>query len=280
MKPVQYTKVIRPSHDLDDAVRFYMLFRSELSDSSPSIVFPLPPSPSHFLCFYGFHPASLSFNQSNHFSVQSSTVIVGPNDQTIFVQLPKSCFLVRVVLHVGALFRLTGLPITELVDVPGFDSDLLLPDMKIVNQKMAVSKSDLEAIEHIEKYLRQKLAKSPPALPIDFALEKLIKSGGNMSIDELAATGYLSIRQAERQCLRRTGYSPKYLARLSRFTKAWAMKEQNPKLDWNSIALQNSYYDLQHLKKDFAQFTLTTPLVASQQIKDIPIDLLNNLLFK
>jgi len=55
------------------------------------------------------------------------------------------------------------------------------------------------------------------------------------------------------------GVSPKFLARISRFDKAFSLKQINPSLDWLSIALQTGYNDYQHLVKDYKDLTGLSP---------------------
>ena len=66
------------------------------------------------------------------------------------------------------------------------------------------------------------------------------------------------------------GVSPKFLARISRFDKAFELKQQSTSLDWLSIALQTGYNDYQHLVKDFKQFAGVTPNLILQAELDSP----------
>ena len=70
--------------------------------------------------------------------------------------------------------------------------------------------------------------------------------------------------------MERMGVSPKFLARISRFDKAFSLKQINPSLDWLSIALQTGYNDYQHLVKDFKQFAGVMPNVMMQAEKNSP----------
>jgi AraC-like DNA-binding protein len=52
---------------------------------------------------------------------------------------------------------------------------------------------------------------------------------------------------------------PKQFLQISRFDKAFRMKNRFPGRDWLSVALHCGYYDYQHLVKDYKEFTGYTP---------------------
>ncbi len=87
----------------------------------------------------------------------------------------------------------------------------------------------------------------------------LINPAGH-SLDWLARQSSLSIRQFIRKFEERTGVSPKMFDRISRFDRVYRLKNNQPDLDWLSIALANGYYDYQHLAKDYRDFTRMTPV--------------------
>ena len=273
------TKILAPSAGLGRIVKFYMIFRCQLDRDQTLISFPLPPAPSHFLCFYTLGSASIQYIADDQIKPQHSTVIVGPNDKTFYIHLPKTSFIIRVILHSGALYRLSGIPMTELLNKNNFESTCILPGMEQINDQLGSLKSDKEAIHLIEKFIYSKISKKRDELPFDLAMNVLIKSGGSLSFEKLADMSCLSYRQLERQCIMRIGYNPKYVGKMARFFRAWSLKEQYPNLDWNSISYHCNYYDLQHLRKDFYHFSGFSPKIATEQINHIPIDLKNQLIF-
>lgn len=90
-------------------------------------------------------------------------------------------------------------------------------------------------------------------------MSQLVMSRGNLSMDSLAKKACLSIRQLERQSLERIGLSPKYFARMIRFSEAYKFKERNPHISWTQIAHLFGYYDQMHLIRDFHHFAGVNP---------------------
>ena len=78
-------------------------------------------------------------------------------------------------------------------------------------------------------------------------------------LDQLASDACLSVRQFERKFRERLGVSPKLFSRIARFRHAYKLRETDPVRSWIDIAYACSYYDPNHLVKDFQQFAGTNP---------------------
>jgi transcriptional regulator GlxA family with amidase domain len=102
-----------------------------------------------------------------------------------------------------------------------------------------------------------KIKKAPHA--IDTVSNLLLQNPHNGSLEWLAAQSCLCPRQFQRTFIQRMGIGPKLFARIARFDKAFRMKNNNPQLDWLTIALTCGYNDYQHLAKDYKEFAQVTP---------------------
>lgn len=88
--------------------------------------------------------------------------------------------------------------------------------------------------------------------------QRVVLSGGMISIDDLANSSGLSHRQLERRFLRDVGVSPKVLCRILRFQQVFRVVEADP--TWANVAVDCGYYDQAHLIRDFRQFAEQTPV--------------------
>ncbi len=112
----------------------------------------------------------------------------------------------------------------------------------------------------IERYLTDKVAIPKfDKHPVDKIDELINSQNTNFSLSRIAGQACLSTRQLERKFMERIGVSPQTYYRVMRFNKAFKMKENRPGLSWFNIAIDCGYSDLQHLIKDFKQFSGTTP---------------------
>ncbi|MGH9846601.1 MAG: DUF6597 domain-containing transcriptional factor, partial [Blastocatellia bacterium] len=72
-------------------------------------------------------------------------------------------------------------------------------------------------------------------------LASLVRSGGRLSVDQLAADSGLSNRQLQRRFLREVGLGPKLLARILRFQQVFRAVE-GASADWAGVAVECGYY--------------------------------------
>lgn len=168
--------------------------------------------------------------------------------------------MLKVVFKPGALYRLLGIPLSEFEN-QYVDAELVIPgDVKAVNEQLINAQSYLEMIRIIEQYLAHKIQTIRfDKYPVD-KIDKLINlQSADFSLSRIAGQACLSTRQLERKFMERIGVGPQTYYRISRFNKAFKMKETQPGLNWFNIAIDCGYSDLQHLIKDFKQFSGTTP---------------------
>jgi AraC-like DNA-binding protein len=100
-------------------------------------------------------------------------------------------------------------------------------------------------------------AATPDPLVAD-AVARLIGSGGEVPIAELAATLGCSPRTLRRRFGAATGLSPKQFARIRRLLRAaWSMATGTT--TWGRAAHEAGYADQPHLHRDIADFTGITP---------------------
>lgn len=161
----------------------------------------------------------------------------------------------------GALFRLTGLPISELTNTFVDAEAIFSTEIQRVNERLGYTKHYTEMIPIVEDFLRHLINKSryKQARSIDKVSQYLLNYPAGVSLDWLADQACLSQRQFYRQFVECIGTSPKLYSRIARFENAMKLKNARPNLDWLSVAVELGYYDYQHLVRDFKEFTRLTP---------------------
>lgn len=186
--------------------------------------------------------------------------------------------MIKVGFQPGGLYRLLGIPMNELLSSDAFNGvDMLGPKLKDVNEKLQETVSFTEMKLIVETFLLNRVNKLKQALPIDEVLPLLIKQRGLIKIDQLASHACLSTRQFERVFQQRVGLAPKYFSRLVRFSQAWIMKEQQPKISWIKIAYECGYFDQMHLIRDFHEFAGANPSDIEAELLQLSIKFFNQL---
>ncbi|MGV8993316.1 MAG: helix-turn-helix domain-containing protein [Flavobacterium sp.] len=256
---VMFTTFYNPHPALLEYVETICVINHEFTQGDVlSPIYTYVPTHTRFLCFYLADPVVVKKGVGDYEN-HGRSVIIGPQLTPVTLDLGKNHANLLVILKPGALYRLLGIPLIELVDCY-FDARLVVgKEIDQVTEQLMNASSSLEKNNIIQKYLLQKLASLKPALPIDLAMLQLVLSQGKISMDCLAKLSCLSVRQLERQSLQRIGLPPKYFSRMIRFSEAYKFKERNPQSCWIDIVYRFGYYDQMHLIRDFHHFTGNNP---------------------
>ncbi|MEO5996610.1 MAG: AraC family transcriptional regulator [Chitinophagaceae bacterium] len=246
-----------------------------LDSTLPLPVFPLPPIQEQAIFFYPLDPVHLKLQSSDKMIQLPQSVVVARRINRLNVVMGYNHLVIKIGFQPGGLFRLLGFPVSELEADGVLNESVNLVDKEIpfiIEQlQEAVSFEHMNAV--VQKWLLKKLDGLKNELPIDKALLYMIKQGTLSNITEVASQSCVSIRQLERLYQQRIGLSPQFYARLVRFTKAWIIKENNPAINWTTLAYECGYFDQMHLIRDFKQFIGATPSLVQKDLKNLPVSL-------
>lgn len=250
-----------PSQALSDIIRTYRVVEFKFTDVSSIPPKPYPPRPEHCISFYPRDTETVEYLNSGKTFSNFKTVLFGQQNEVSNRYVGKDFLLFQVVFRPGALYRLTGIPSYELTN-QYIDAGVVFraSDLKEINEKLAGTNNFKYMIAYVEAFFTRKIGqKKRDAHALDKVCSLMLNTEKTLSIDWLAKESCLSIRQYERKFLERMGVSPKYYQKIIRFENAFRLRNQFPKLDWLSIAVQCGYHDYQHLAKDYKAITTQTP---------------------
>jgi AraC-like DNA-binding protein len=193
--------------------------------------------------------------------------LIGPQLGGNTIYFDSKCIIVCICFYPGAFHRLTGFPVSDLVNQDLDAGSLFGKGILHVQRKLQETRDFATVKRIIEDFFLKRLQQVSASIqPFDLALADWMNNNGLFSITKVAAHSCQSIKQFERSCNQRLGINPKLFARLIRFSKAFAMAEQPTGQGWAGIAQDCGYYDQMHLIHDFKEFSGTTPGVVSKQI--------------
>jgi AraC-like DNA-binding protein len=116
-----------------------------------------------------------------------------------------------------------------------------------------------DCIAVTEKLLLKRVPKISPILhPVEISLDLIFSSAGACSVSDLAATAGVGTRQLELFYKKFVGLSPKFYARVVRFSKIFLLIQED-KPNWAEIAHLSGYFDQAHFIKNFKAFTGEEP---------------------
>ena len=265
MRPTFYL----PHPALRPFVRHLLVVDVRLDGPAPGRFAPFPPTPHHCLNFYP-GDATRSRQGTQEFIDLPPSVIVGPQTSRVDLALGVRHRFVSVALQPGGLFRLLRIPMHELRDQPLNAADLLGRELREVGEKLQAATEPRAMKDLVEAYLLRNLSLAP-ASPFEQAAKLMLGDNAAYSVDKVAALACLSNRQLERKANELLGYSPRFFARLIRFSRAYRLKVNQPHATWTTISHQCGYYDQMHLIRDFKEFTATTPRLLAREMQQAPL---------
>lgn len=256
-----YHKLLKPSAHLANYIKEYLLIHFKFDNGFVIPTKPYPVCPEQGIIFY-IRSGGISIRkQSGCVETLPPTIIFGQSTERHNKQFTDSEFLMFLVaFQPGALHKLAGIPMTDLAEKRIDAESVFGKDIHEVNEKLQNANNYAAMIHIVEAFLWQKIKNVKTSIsPIDCLGRFIIENPSDFDLEKLARQTYLSPRQFERKFIQQIGISPKFFARISRFYKAFELKEHNLTLDWSSIAWNTGYTDYQHLVKDFKQFAGRTP---------------------
>ena len=265
-----------PQPALKEWINNIMIHRVDFDRSKPKPVFPFPPFPEQSLFFYPDDRISVERSHEKNETEVPPAIIGGPTSVRINLRFGYRHHVIKVSFQPGGLHRMLGIPMQSLLGNDGMDArDVWGNEINLILEQLKEAESFNQMKLIIEQFLLSKSIYLKPFLPIDSAMLMLLKGGGLIPVDQLAATSCLSNRQFERVFKNRIGLSPKFFSRLVRFSRAWLMKENQPNISWLQLTYKCGYYDQMHFIRDFKEFTGENPTEIERALQETSIKLKN-----
>lgn len=275
-----FHKVFSPHPALKGFVNNIMIFDVSLDTSNERPILSVPPLPENCLFFYPFEAPEAHYLTINQKNGLPNCTIVGRQVNRIQLKMPLRNLVIKVGFQPGGLYRLLGTPLSELPFDEALESAYILDkDIRFITEQLQEATTYAQMFTIVEAFLLKKLSKLRSKLPIDSVFPLIVKMGGLISVKDIASKSCVSTRQLERQFQQRIGMSPKFFLRLTRFSKAWLMKENNPTWSWTTIAHQCGYFDQMHFIRDFKEFAGVTPSIIEAEFNAAPFKLQSQVYF-
>lgn len=263
---------IKPAPFLTEYVRLYRIVHFRFPSGIPLPVKAYPPRPEVCLHFYLRDPDAINYFSSDPKLVCTQTSLMGQHTIVNFRYVPKDFFLFQVVFQPSAFSQLTNISAHELVNFHWDAEDIFGKNIRLVNEQLSHSKTYAEVIHLVEQFLagfiKEKYKKKNH--PVDEISKLMLKEEEKFSLDKFLNAACLSHRQFDRKFKELVGIPPKQFLEITRFDKAFRMKNRFPEKDWLSIALSCGYHDYQHLVRAYKQFTGYTPVQFYEIDKQAP----------
>jgi AraC-like DNA-binding protein len=254
----------QPRPSLQHLVHNIMVANSRIPLSHASPVTPFPPLSQHALYFYPHDPVGTQFFGEKDFRPSPKSMIIGPQLMRVNIKMGYDNLAVRVGFQPGGLHRLLKFPMHQLLDYVCDGEDVFGNVINEVHEKLNEAANAIEIKNIVETFLMQQSCFETS--PFTASIKYMVAHNGNIPIHEIASQAGFSTRQFERKCNEYLGLSPKLFARITRFSKAYRLREHFPEMSWTSIAYKCGYFDQMHFIRDFKEFAGVTPTFIEQEL--------------
>ena len=250
-----------PHPSVSQFVRLYRIVHFSFDNNLTS--FPVKayaPRPEQILAFFPYDTEKAEYKISKRKMDHFRTTLTGQQLEVINRAVARNILVIQIVFQPSGLYQLLGIPSYELTN-QYIDAELVLTsDINFVNEQLYHAKSYDEMLKVAHNFVLSLIRKrAKDSHPLDRISKIILRQDSRFSIDLLARESCCSHKQFERKFKERVGVTPKLFSRVTRFDKAFILKNKQPHLDWLTIAIQCGYYDYQHLVRDYKEFTGCSP---------------------
>lgn len=158
-------------------------------------------------------------------------------------------------LQPGVAFALTRRPVHQIVDRRTFLASLLPDDGSRLERQLEGAVGSEEGCDILETFLVRRLDGVQIDPRVEQAVRQVVQGGGQQSASQLATYCGISLRHLNRLLRIWLGFSPKRLARITRFQALLQRVESSSPGGLAQLAAELGYYDQPHLAHEVAQFT-------------------------
>ena len=227
---------------------------------SERALIPLPARTDVLIEFYFTLPHLVEHRATGRRDRAPRSVGVGPQSfqaATLILTGDIDVFTVR--LRPTALYELFGVPMPHLTNGAVDLADLLGPQpARELHERLAEAGGFRERAQLMDLALLPRLRSGRPGL-VATAAERLRRTHGAQSVEDLARSAGQSERQFRRLFTTQIGIAPKLYGRIVRLTAALDAKATAPQTSWTEIAHTFGWFDQAHLDKDFRALAGASP---------------------
>ena len=208
-----------------------------------------------------FHYGSPSIFQKKDSSknIEPNLVICGQQTSYYDLSLSGKTGMILIVFKPHGVKSFFNFPITELLNENLSLHDLLNNETIELEDKLFNSPNNRQRITHLENFLIKRLIHNDEFERVEYALEIIENSKGQIKAQDIAHEVCLGIKQFERTFSKYVGINPKMYASIVRFQNVIQMKRKHKNSSMFELTFDNGYYDHAHFIHDFKSFTGLSP---------------------
>ena len=168
--------------------------------------------------------------------------------------------LIAVRLSALGAYHFLGIPMKEIVNAETGSRNLWRDIASEIEEKVFFAQNTQQRSQIIQHYLQLQLSRNGYIHKgIEFCVNQIRQTKGQISVDALADKVGISNRQLVRRFNKCIGLSPKEFIRITKFISSLDRMNFAKNQSLTEIAVDSGYYDQAHFIHDFKEFSGMTP---------------------
>ena len=170
--------------------------------------------------------------------------------------------LLSVQFKSNGFFAIFGIPQSTVLNSILPIGDIIGPDAAVITEQLESCDDIVTMATFMNVYFTRKLFSQKHKHytgVIASTSDHIFKNRGLVTVDSLAYSANMSVRNFERRFIDQVGMSPKLYARITRFFLALENKMMHPEKSWTNICHENGYFDQSHFIKECKEFSASAP---------------------
>lgn len=196
-------------------------------------------------------------NISGEWQLQSSGLLAGQIRKHFYLENTGASGIVGIKLKPATVTYLFGIEMDRLADQVVDLREISGQKIQSIETAINAHKSHEEIIEALNSFFLSKQQVEYDDR-IEGALALLFQKHGDVRVSDLTSMLTITERQLERLFKKYVGLSPKFYARIIRFSYIFQLMQEGDQ-SWVNIAFQSGYYDQAHFIRDFKAFSGEDP---------------------
>ncbi len=196
-------------------------------------------------------------NLQGTWQLQSKNLLAGQIKKFFYLQNTGAAGMVGVKLKPIAVAQLYKVDMSALTDQVVDLNQILGTEFREIEAAVNAKLPQQEIVEILNAYFREILNRGLEN-KIELALNRIFDTQGNVQVREIADALSITERQLERLFKKFVGVSPKFYARIIRFSHIFNLMQQGDK-SWVDVALGSGFYDQSHFIRNFKAFSGEDP---------------------
>lgn len=246
---------IEPTTLLSPYIKSFWLVDSE-SDTTPSKQKIIPDGYPELIFHYG-DPFRIKI--AGTWQLQEQNLLAGQIRNHFHLENTGKSGMIGMKLMPSALSKLFSLNMSsfkdKVVSLSSVDPELLR-SFALLTPSLAGKDKFIESIQSLISDQLGKVDNHETSYEV--AVKKILESNGSIPVTQLCKSVNISERQLERQFLKHIGLSPKFYARIIRFSYIFELMQKQDQ-SWSDLVYQSGFYDQSHFIKNFKEFTGEDP---------------------